>query len=131
METFFKHQQPSRVAVKRQQKADAEAVWREVCQRVDERDKGRCRVCGRRCNPFATEMLYKAHRHHIIYRSAGGVDTTWNLVTVCPDCHSDEHAHRLRVVGDGDQGIEVWRLDSEETWYLHSREIAVHRVERD
>jgi hypothetical protein len=40
-----------------------------------------CCVCGRPAG----------HRHHLAYRSHGGVGT----VSLCADCHRREHAHRL------------------------------------
>ena len=35
--------------------------------------------------------------HHIIYRSECGPDETWNLVTLCVDCHSAVHAYKLFI----------------------------------
>jgi 5-methylcytosine-specific restriction endonuclease McrA len=129
--SFFKHDAPSRVATKRQAKADEAELDRAVCKAVDERDRYRCRVCGRRCNPSALDMLQKAHRHHITYRSAGGATSSDNVVTLCADCHSEEHAHRLAVRGNADTGIEVWKFAEATGWYLVRRELAPHVVERD
>lgn len=119
-----------RARVKRQKVAQDEAAWLAVCKVVDARDRHHCRACGRRCDPNASDLLRHGHRHHLTYRSAGGQDTTENLVTLCAECHADEHAHRLKVEGNGDTGIEVWRL-STDGWYLVRREVRCGEVERD
>lgn len=119
-----------RARTKRKADADARDAWVAVCKVVDHRDGKRCRVCGRRCDPNAADLVRHAHRHHITYRSAGGQDTSDNLVTLCAECHADEHAHRLKVEGNGDTGIEVWRLNND-GWYLSAREVRCGQVERD
>lgn len=129
--TFFKHQLTNRVEAKRKAKADAEKDWRALCRVVDARDKGRCRVCGRRCDPDATDMLRRAERHHIVYRSAGGQDTPENVLVLCLGCHQDEHAHRLKVDGNAETGIEIWRRDAAGEWFMCRRETAVGVVEHD
>lgn len=106
----------SRVLVKRAKKAKQEANWRAVVKAVNARDGYKCRVCGKRCDPHATDMLSKGHHHHIVYRSAGGPDTPENIVTLCAVCHDAEHAHRLKIEGTG-TALEVWRL-SEAGWFL-------------
>lgn len=126
----FKHDEPSRVEERQARKARELAVWASVCKQVDKRDRGRCRVCGRRCDPKALSMTDRAERHHIVYRSAGGEDYSHNVVTLCAFCHADQHAGRLDVRGNADWGIETWRRD-EDGWYLSRREVDVHRVERD
>jgi hypothetical protein len=35
--------------------------------------------------------------HHVIYRSAGGLDVLNNLITLCRKCHDDIHAGRLKI----------------------------------
>ena len=59
-----------------------------LCQRVMTRDGWKCRSCNFRNN---------LHVHHIIYRSQGGEDASWNLVTLCEPCHSGEHAGNLTI----------------------------------
>lgn len=83
-------------AAKRQHKAD-------VYRAVDRRDGQECRCCGRRCSPTAIGLLERAERHHIIPRSLNGPDETWNLITLCRDCHDDRHARgTLRIEGNAD-----------------------------
>ena len=122
---------PSRVQQKRERQTAEDAQWRAVCAAVTKRDASHCRVCGRRCDPFATAMLARGEHHHLTYRSAGGEDTTSNVVLLCLQCHADEHAGRIRVEGNGDTGIEVWRRQEDGTWYLSARETAVNVRERD
>lgn len=119
-----------RARLKRQAKAADEAAWRAVCKVVDLRDRHRCRVCHRRCDPEAIDLLRRAHRHHVTYRSAGGQDLSSNLVTLCAECHAEEHAHQIKVEGNADVAIEVWRL-GEAGWHLVAREVLPFIVERD
>lgn len=42
-----------------------------------------CRLCG-----FTTDLKSQIHKHHIKPREAGGSNSEWNLISVCPTCHS-------------------------------------------
>jgi hypothetical protein len=62
-----------------------------VRQEVIARDQGFCRLCG-------MFQGYRGCRHHIVYRSQGGLDVVLNLVTLgwlpgscC--CHQRAHSH--------------------------------------
>ncbi len=90
---------------RRQAKADKRAeearAIRDCYKAVDARDKGRCRVCGRRGNPQATTLLDRIHRHHMIFRSRGGQHGPSNVVSLCAECHDAIHVKStLRVDGD-------------------------------
>ena len=61
---------------------------------VTERDHGACRVCGALYPPLSM------HRHHIVYRSAGGPTSLANVLLLCRVCHQDEHEHTIRITGD-------------------------------
>lgn len=82
---------------------------------IERRDRGRCRVCCR---------IAWLHRHHIIYRSRGGADTSDNLISVCRECHADIHGGTLKLHGDADRrdddgllcGVDVLRLDASGEW---------------
>lgn len=52
--------------------------YRLMCDLVDERDGGRCVICG---SPYV-------QHHHIKFRSGGGSDTPDNLVCLCAGCHA-------------------------------------------
>ena len=65
-----------------------DGVWREVL----ERDNWLCQVpwCSRAAD----------HVHHILFRSAGGTDDPWNLVSLCATHHlQGVHKGYLRVSG--------------------------------
>jgi predicted HNH restriction endonuclease len=67
--------------------------YRALCRRVLDRDGWRCRFCGFR-NTLSV--------HHVIFRSEGGVDESWNLCTLCAICHDLIHAYKLFIsVVDG------------------------------
>lgn len=131
MQTFFKSDIPSRIDAARARKAAAEAEWRAVCLKVDARDHRQCRCCDKRSDPEATGLLAKGHRHHLTYRSAGGADTTDNLVTLCATCHSDEHRNRLRIEGNPDVALTFYRQDDAGAWYVSRQESAPGITVRD
>jgi 5-methylcytosine-specific restriction endonuclease McrA len=58
------------------------------------RDRWHCRHC------YSTQNL---HPHHITFKSQGGADELWDLVTLCYQCHRDVHEGRLRIVGPEDR----------------------------
>lgn len=74
--------------------------YKALCRRVLDRDGWRCRnkACG---------MRNSLHVHHVIYRSQGGVDESWNLITICNECHDLVHACKMyiSVVGDNFVGV--------------------------
>ena len=117
MPSFFKWNQPSRFDKKFEEQIEAAVAWSDVCRRVDWRDKRICRACGTRSDPDAMGLTKRGHRHHIVYRSAGGKDESSNLVTLCAKCHNAEHRHRLEIRGNADEKLEFWRR-SEDGWYL-------------
>jgi hypothetical protein len=138
--TNFKHDQPSRFDRALARKIERQSDWRRVCKAVDARDRRICRACGKHSDPDAMGLLTRGHRHHIVYRSAGGPSTLENLVTLCPACHAAEHQDRLRFTFDAqgyeqldaNLGLEFWRKSLESGgWYMVRRELAPHVVHRD
>lgn len=132
----FKQDEPTRHATAKERRAEAERIWRELCRLVDARDGKACRCCDKRSDPEATGLLVRGHRHHIVYRSAGGQDTTANVVTICADCHAAEHANRLRIDGvqgeaDADKALIFWRKDEQGVWFIGREEVAVRVVRKD
>jgi 5-methylcytosine-specific restriction endonuclease McrA len=99
----------SRATDKRRAKADAAKTWQRLCDLVTVRDRGRCRVCHVLTHerPDADPRT-RAHRHHVVYRSAGGADTLDNVVLLCGQCHDDEHQHRIDISGNA-KGLKVKR----------------------
>jgi hypothetical protein len=63
-----------------------------LCHDVLERDEWKCRACRLRQN---------LHVHHIIFRSHQGPDATFNLITVCNECHEAIHRQDLILKHDG------------------------------
>lgn len=137
--TNFKHELPSRFDRKRLAKAQAEQHERYCNKQIDQRDRRICRACSWRSDPEAMTLLTRGHRAHIVYESAGGGMEPNNRVTLCPQCHQDEHRDQLRFSRDGgpykgidaNQGMEFWRKDSVGQWYCSRRELAPHVVEKD
>jgi 5-methylcytosine-specific restriction endonuclease McrA len=130
--TNFKHDLPSRIDERLLRRKAQEKQWREVCALVDKRDGRVCRACSKRSDPDATGLLDRGHRHHIVYRSAGGPDSVSNLVTLCARCHSDEHHNRLRIEGtDANSGLTFWRKDEDGAEYCSRRELAAGVIHRD
>jgi 5-methylcytosine-specific restriction endonuclease McrA len=103
----------TRVEVKREAENAAEANWRAVCVAVDMRDKLQCRVCRRHTSPWALTMLDKGHRHHIVFRSAGGEDSSANVCILCSGCHALVHAHKLQIEGNADVALAISRRNLE------------------
>ena len=131
MPSFFKWDQPSRFDKALEKEIEEAAVWTAVCKVVDARDKRICRACGKRSELDAVGLLKHGHRHHIVYRSAGGEDVSANLVTLCARCHNAEHRHRLRIEGDADVKLEFWWKAVDGAWYLDRREVAPGRIDKD
>lgn len=124
--SHFKSEEPSRYERKRDAKAAAESQWTKLCRVVDHRDRLTCRACGRRCRPDAPSLLDRGERHHIIYRSAGGQDSSDNVVLICMGCHNDEHKHRLRIEGNADVALTFHRQLRAGEWYIARQETAPH-----
>ena len=81
-----------RLEARKQRDALRLATW--------ERDGGRCRVCRIRVRLNGNSLMECMHRHHIVYRSAGGPDDLSNLVWICGQCSSDEHdTKKISITG--------------------------------
>ncbi|HWT84554.1 MAG TPA: HNH endonuclease signature motif containing protein, partial [Myxococcales bacterium] len=84
-------------------------VWKPVLaeqntlqKRVLARDRGFCQVPG--CSRAATQA------HHIDYRSAGGPDEPWNLISLCAAHHlHGVHLGYIRVSGKAPHALR-WQL---------------------
>lgn len=49
-------------------------------------------ICSKCKQNFSTSK-HKLHSHHIIPLSRGGANSFSNLVSLCVDCHKEEHNH--------------------------------------
>jgi 5-methylcytosine-specific restriction endonuclease McrA len=74
------------VALKRSRLRLAPKEYKKLCTEVFERDGWKCKSCKRRSN---------LHAHHIKFRSHGGDDASYNLVTLCSMCHDALHERYL------------------------------------
>lgn len=92
----------SRAEAKADRRNAAKRNQRMVYAIVTARDGRKCRACKRSVDPNATDMLRRAHHHHVVFRSAGGKDETGTLMLACARCHADIHAHRMTVIGNAD-----------------------------
>jgi ATP-dependent DNA helicase RecQ len=61
------------------------ADWANVREAVLRRDNYKCRECGTPCHSAEADV------HHLLPRSAGGLDEPSNLVTLCDGCHAAHH----------------------------------------
>lgn len=103
---------PSRYEQKDAKRKDAEAARRRVYKLVDARDKGCCRICGKPAKLDGKGVLEQGHRHHVQYRSKGGMDTTDNLVLLCAADHRAIHDGKIKLEGNADapKGIKMTSL---------------------
>ena len=97
---FFPQPHPEpRPVSKRQQKLAKARAWREISKAIKTRDKFACRACGARWTPDNPVDV-----HHRKLRSAGGDESTANLLCLCRCCHGLVHAYRLFILGDSADG---------------------------
>jgi 5-methylcytosine-specific restriction endonuclease McrA len=100
---------PSRLDAREASRAK-EANWRKVTAAVKARDKGQCRLC----------PVKGHHCHHIEFRSRGGKDVPENLVLLCATCHSDVHAHVIKLAGTA-SALRIARWDDKSEDFVWTR----------
>ena len=88
-----------RAVTKRDEKRQQEREALAVRNLVRERDRYRCRACGTQGDSYNPVDV-----HHLKLRSAGGGDTTSNLLCLCRVDHALTHAYRLFIVGEDANG---------------------------
>lgn len=103
---------------KRALKVEENAAWKALSWKVFNRDGGCCRICGRALKFNCDDPREDADAHHIIFRSAGGPNETWNLITVCAfPCHRQIHRRMpnlwLEVEGNGDEEVSIQSINPE------------------
>lgn len=83
-----------------------ERAWEAVKKFIAERDKYRCRMCGKSCR-YGDPITTRADAHHIIFASAGGSDRSDNLLYVCRQHHDEIHTlRRWFLSGNADERDE-------------------------
>jgi 5-methylcytosine-specific restriction endonuclease McrA len=102
-----------RAKLKATTKRALEAAWRALSEEVSTRDRGSCRICTCQTIKWGKgDPRLWGGAHHIVYRSAGGLDTLSNLIWICRQCHALEHEHRIQITGTA-EALCVVRLDAE------------------
>lgn len=91
---------------KRQAAATKDTNWRNVAAAVKLRDKGMCRLCGRK----------GVDPHHIVMRSLGGRDEVSNALLTCRRCHDDIHGHVIKLDGTASSLIIGRYSDELDQW---------------
>ena len=109
MQTFFKHEMPTRAQAKAKRDHAVAVEQQRVYRLVERRDQFRCRACTRRVTRTPEMVPGQLHHHHVIFRSAGGGDTSHNVATICRLCHDDCHAGKLTMRGSADGRLTFWR----------------------
>jgi 5-methylcytosine-specific restriction endonuclease McrA len=63
------------------------AEYKKLTTQILQRDGFKCR------NPKCKKRS-GLHVHHLVFRSEGGDDASWNLIAICSDCHDGIHGTR-------------------------------------
>lgn len=103
---------PSKAARLRDTKTDKVRAARALTalyKIVYARDHYRCVACHAHVEPNGLNALTRAHPHHVIFRSQGGLDVTGNVCTLCPADHADVHEGRLWISGNADTQLTIRR----------------------
>ena len=96
--------QRKRQASKATVRKAADAAWRALSIQVRDRDKNACRVCTCQTTPWGKgDPRTWGCAHHVIYRSAGGLDVLSNLIWLCRLCHDKEHRHEINIMGNSER----------------------------
>ena len=85
-------------------------IDRRLRNEVLHRDNYRCRECG---ILVIRGKGVRPHIHHIQPRSAGGLDSPDNLITLCEPCHSSKYGHTHMLSDrppDSYQGFIKWLI---------------------
>lgn len=136
----FKHDQPNRKVVERQDKLKLVAAERKAKEKVRDRDK-RCRfpLCG--CKKFRrhTEVSHSEHKG-MGGNPAGDRSTSALMVLLCPFRHKENRYSIDRgllkwepLTDKGADGPIQWLMaqnDPREPWLIIARETAVQQIEK-
>lgn len=96
---------------------DFAATWDTDAAGPEHRDDGTFIRDGWRCAAPGCSSRRNLEVHHVVYRSRGGPDDGWNLVTLCRFHHlRGEHGDLMQVRGRAPDGL---------TWHLGRADVAV------
>ena len=65
--------------------------WDELRREVYKRDNYTCQRCGAKGKKVGGDA--EINCHHIVPRSRGGTDNSYNLITLCEECHIAQPGH--------------------------------------
>ena len=84
--------------------------WERVKKLVAERDKGRCRMCGKRCILGARYLSERADPHHIVFKSKAPkkADYLLNECGICRICHDKIHKLRTLKLTGSRLALSIW-----------------------
>jgi len=66
-------------------------AWKSLADQVKARDGFKCQDCGALGKQLGG--LVELQACHILSKSHGGSDSSFNLITKCINCHAKEHKH--------------------------------------
>jgi hypothetical protein len=80
---------------------DLDQAWRDCCRYVDQRDRYKCRVCGRRVVKTLTLCAERAEHHHLEARSLVPAlkHDVRNVILCCASCHLKLTQHQIEPTG--------------------------------
>jgi len=73
-----------------------EGSWQRTAEQVREASGRQCEFCGREESSLDTKM----HVHHIVPLKYGGGNGEYNLMALCPQCHTKVEWFTQRALGD-------------------------------
>jgi len=82
------------------EEGQSEKSWRELRERVLEREGYECRFCGKTNEEHIEETDRGLDAHHIIPERDGGEDTMRNLVALCRSCHRTMESLHGQAMGE-------------------------------
>lgn len=68
--------------------------WDNIAERVRERDNRECQMCG----VDESQLSRSLDVHHIVPVMAGGTHGSWNLISLCLDCHQSVESVTREVI---------------------------------
>ena len=106
---------PTRKQTKAAKDRAQATVDRAVYAAVDARDMGQCRKCGAFTSDFVPKThSHSRHRHHLLYRSLGGLTTVHNVLTLCGQHHRMVHDKVLDFAGNSAEDMSAgWTWHNE------------------
>lgn len=90
-----------RLVTRLERDQEFDRAWSALCRYVDERDRYRCRVCGRRLLRTLSLCATRLERHHLESRAlmpSLRLEPK-NVICVCAECHGKLTRHEIEPTG--------------------------------